>query len=123
MSLRRRVISGFAAVALVLIVSNVALSSTFRGYLLRRIDHQLVANAESFTRPGQPAFGAGEGGGDALTEYFVAVGDPNTGQLEQLNSIFDPEQSPPPKLTIQGITDHVTRPGEKVNPYTASAAV
>src|ERR1700752_3259048 len=109
MSLRRRVISGFAAVALVLIVSNVALSSTFRGYLVRRIDHQLVANAEAFTQPGPPFAGA-EGGGDALTEYFVAVGDPRTGQLEQLNSFLDPEQSPPPKLTIQGITDHVTTP-------------
>jgi two-component system OmpR family sensor kinase len=123
MSLRRRVIIGFVAVALVLVVSNIALSSTFRGYLLRRIDHQLVANAEQFRRPG-PAFPVGgESGGDALTEYFVAVGDPSTGQLSQLNSLFDPEQSPPPKLTIQGITDHVTTPGEGVEPYTAPAAI
>jgi two-component system OmpR family sensor kinase len=123
MSLRRRVVIGFVAVALVLIVSNIALSSTFRGYLLRRIDHQLVANADAFSGPGgPPGFGV-EGGGDALTEYFVAVGDPRTGQLSQLNSLFDPEQSPPPKLTITGITDHVTRPGEKVEPYTASASL
>src|SRR5690349_24306732 len=99
MSLRRRVVIGFVAVALVLIVSNIALSSTFRGYLLRRIDHQLIANADAFSGPGGPGFGV-EGGGDALTEYFVAVGDPRTGQLSQLNSLFDPEQSPPPKLTI-----------------------
>ena len=62
-------------VALVLIVSNVALSSTFRGYLLHRIDDQLVNNAEAFTRPGPPF----QASGDALTEYFVAVGDPSTG--------------------------------------------
>ena len=44
MSLRRRVIIGFVAIAAVLVVTNVALASTFRSYLLNRIDHQLATN-------------------------------------------------------------------------------
>ena len=125
MSLRRRVIVGFVAVAMVLVVTNIALASTFRSFLLRRIDQQLVSNAEPLGGPGvPPGFGvSGEQQAAALTEFFVAIGDPTTGQMRQLNSVFDPEQSPPPKLTIKAVTDHVTVSGAKVRPYTAPASI
>ncbi|MBW3653186.1 MAG: hypothetical protein KY433_06255 [Actinobacteria bacterium] len=42
MSLRRRLVLGLVAVAAVLIVTNVALSRTIEGFLLDRLDEQLV---------------------------------------------------------------------------------
>ncbi|HUR77547.1 MAG TPA: HAMP domain-containing sensor histidine kinase [Acidimicrobiales bacterium] len=120
MSLRRRVVVGFVAVALVLVVSNVALASTFRGYLLNRIDQQLVANAEPLAS-GRP-FG-GPGGGqqaEALTEYFLAVADPETGETRAVSSFFE-DRRPPPRLTIAGVNAHVARLGERAEPYTASS--
>ncbi len=118
MSLRRRVIVGFIAVAAVLVITNVALASQFRSFLLRRIDQQLAATAEPLGR--RPGFVGGLRG-NALTEFFVAVADPSTGDIVQLRSVLDQEQRPPPKVTMGGLIERVTPVGHAVEPYTASA--
>ncbi len=51
MSLRRRVLFGFLAVAAVLVITNLALSSTFESFLVDRVDRQLVDVAS------RPVFG------------------------------------------------------------------
>ena len=61
MSLRRRVLVGFLAVAVVLVVTNIVLASRLRTFLLDRVDHQLVdVAARAFTpHPGPgPDFGS-----------------------------------------------------------------
>ncbi|MEY2472773.1 MAG: two-component system, OmpR family, sensor kinase [Actinomycetota bacterium] len=115
MTLRRRIIVGFVAVAAVLIVSNVALSSQFHSFLLRRVDQQLVNNGVSLR--GRPE---GVGGGPNLTEYYVASLDPDTGQVTHYQSPFE-EQRPSPKLTVKAINAHIVDPGEHASPWTAPA--
>jgi two-component system, OmpR family, sensor kinase len=122
MTLRRRIIVGFIAVALVLIASNVTLSSTFHSFLLRRVDQQLVSSGQSLERGRPPGLG-GPGGdqqGSTLSEYFVASLDTTTGGITQFVSPFD-QQRPAPKLTVKGITDHVVESGQTVKPYTVPA--
>ena len=123
MTLRRRIIVGFVAVAAVLIVSNVALSSQFHSFLLRRVDQQLVNSSQSLARGRPPGFGGpGEDQqGSTLSEYFVASVDPSTGQITQFVPNLD-EQRPAPKLTTKGISDHLTEAGNEPKPYTVNAA-
>jgi len=116
MSLRRRVIIGFVAIAAVLVVTNVALSSTFRSFLLNRVDHQLATNGVPYSRGGP---GPGGNGSGAPTEFFVAYGDPDSGVLTQLG--FSPEERPPPKLNSRTVISHMTNPGQEVEPFTAES--
>lgn len=124
MTLRRRVIIGFIAVAAVLVITNVALTSTFRSYLVNRVDHQLVTAGggprQLLVRP--------PGGGnsnnqqnESLSEYFQAVGDLDSGTLTQVGGVYDPAQRPTPKLTINQIESHLTDPGDKIKPFTTGS--
>jgi len=130
MSLRRRVILGFIVVAAVLVGTNVALTSTFRGYLINRVDHQLVtAGGPLGARP----FGNGPDGSSgasaradseqnrAFSEYFQAIGDLDTGVLTQFGGYYDPAQRPPPELRSDQVTSHLTRPGANIKPFTTKA--
>lgn len=127
MSLRRRVILGFIVVAAVLVGTNIALTSTFRGYLINRVDHQLVTAGGPL---GSRSFGGGgRGDGDragpqqsqAFSEYFQAIGDLDTGVLTQFGGYYDPAQRPPPELHADQVTSHQTRPGADIKPFTTKA--
>ncbi|HVV36378.1 MAG TPA: HAMP domain-containing sensor histidine kinase [Acidimicrobiales bacterium] len=115
MSLRRRIIVGFVAVALVLIASNVALASTFHSFLLHRVDQQLVTSGDSLGR-GRPDLN----GGSTLTEYYVASLDTATGQVTHYESPFE-AQRPSPKLTAKTLNDHIVNPGDAPKPWTTTA--
>jgi two-component system OmpR family sensor kinase len=78
MSLRRRIVIGFVAVALLLIVANAAVSRTLGRFLLERLDRQLVTTAATLADRPPPR------GGDrlrclniapdreeVLTEFFI----------------------------------------------------
>ena len=124
MSLRRRVILGFVAVAAVLVVSNVALASTFRSFLVSRVDQQLqTAGGPLSGRRGGAGPNRGEVGEDnrALSEYFQAEGDLASGTIEVTGGYYDPAQRPPPRLTINRIDAHVTDAGERGKPFTTDA--
>ena len=97
MSLRRRLLIGILAVAAVLIITNTVLSTTFESYLLDRLDQQLVDVAN---RP----FFRGRGPGprledeQALSEYFIAVGEIGGTTLSPISSAFADESESPPRL-------------------------
>jgi len=85
-SLRRRVLLGCVAVAVVLAVADAALASTFRGYLVGRVDEQLLQAADRLDGggPGPDRGGmgplqfrrplpGGPGPGQAFSEFYLAV--------------------------------------------------
>ncbi len=128
MSLRRRVLIGFLAVAAVLVAINLVLSATFHSFLLNRLDRQLVAaGGPLVSRP----FFSGDGGrfpghspsadDEAFTEYFIAVGDPRTGTLTRLSSALADLDRPPPRLSRNELLEHVSSGGEPLRPYTEPA--
>src|SRR4051812_49470636 len=119
MTLRRRIIVGFVAVAAVLIATNLALGSTFHSYLLRRVDQQLSSGGVSLGR-GRPDGIGGENGNNALTEYYIGSFDPESDQITQYVSPFG-KPRPSPKLTGQAIADHVVQPGERGKPGAGEA--
>src|SRR5207244_7444026 len=92
MSLRKRLLLGLLCIATVLVVTNGVLSRTFESFLLDREDRQLVGVAS------RPFFRGGRGlplGGDqALSEYFIAYGDPDSGSLVRLSSAFADQDQP-----------------------------
>ncbi|MGH9181918.1 MAG: sensor histidine kinase [Acidimicrobiales bacterium] len=134
MSLRRRVLVGFLAVAAVLVGTNLALSRTFNSFLLNRLDRQLVTAAVPLgSRPffrgevgrfgglgGAQAGGQADGQGEAFTEYFIAVGDPRSGALVRLSSALDDDAKPPPRLTSDEVLRHLS-PRQSPEPFTAPA--
>lgn len=120
MSLRRRVLLGFLAVAAVLIFTNAALASTFEDYLLRRTDAELVETAA------RPVFGRGgldpiRPGGqrriEPLTDLYIAVADLDGVDLTRLGSALDEDQSPPAP-EADALVSHAAPP-RSVEPFTA----
>ena len=118
MSLRRRLLLGLVTIAAVLVLTNLTLANRYETFLLQRIDDQLVDVAS------RPVFrgdrGPGRRGPDeqTLSEYFIAVGDPATGQLRTTPSAFADESRPPPTLVAGELARRAQRPPE---PFTASA--
>lgn len=134
MSLRRRVVVGFLAVAAALVITNLVLATRSRAFLLDRVDRQLndVA-ARPFFRGGGPGR-VGEGqrpnAGDAptnggtnatLTEYYLAVGDREINELVRVDSAFADTGESPPALDRDLVLDHVAERGETPEPFTAAA--
>jgi two-component system OmpR family sensor kinase len=123
MSLRRRLLLGLVAVAAVLVVTNVILSSTFESVLLTRVDRQLADVASRPIFRAEP--GRGRGGPseqeETLSEFFIAVGNPASSTLTQLNSAFADQNEPPPRLDRAKIVAHVAKEGARPAPFTAPA--
>ncbi|HEX7167723.1 MAG TPA: HAMP domain-containing sensor histidine kinase [Acidimicrobiales bacterium] len=108
MSLRRRVLFGIAAVAAVLVLTNLALASTFQSFLLDRVDRQLEEVAtRPFFRPGRDgARPLPPEQQTALTEFFIAYAHPQTRQLTRYGAAFEPDDRPPPTLEVAKIAAH-----------------
>ncbi|MGQ0521983.1 MAG: ATP-binding protein [Actinomycetota bacterium] len=129
MSLRRRILAGILAVAAVLVGTNLLLSTTVRSFLLDRLDRQLVAAAEPlahqpFSRDGNrgpPGPGPSTAGDEAFTEYFIAVGYPESDTLRRLSSALADAELPPPRLSRNALLEHVAGDHEPLEPYTAPA--
>src|SRR5688500_1081855 len=98
MSLRRRLVLGFVLIGAVLVATNLTLAARYRSFLLERVDRQLVDVA---SRPVFRDEGRGPGrrppDEQTLSEYFIAVGNPDIG-LRQVGSAFADEDQPPPRL-------------------------
>ena len=119
MSLRRRLLAGLFAVAGVLVLGNLALSRTVETYLLDRVDQQLVdvASRPVFRgddRRGRHEFSPAD---QTLSEYFIAVGDPDDNSLTYLTSAFADDDEPPPRLERARVLAQV----ESGQPFTAPA--
>ena len=119
MSLRRRLLVGLVAVAAVLVVSNVVLSGIIESFLLDRVDRQLVEAAPRVFRGdrGRPSPDA-----ETLSEYFLAVGDPESGSLTHLKSAFADETEPPPVLRRDDVLAYLAGHDEPLQPFTADAS-
>lgn len=124
MSLRRRVLVGVLAVAAVLVVTNLVLSSTFQSVLVDRVDGQLVDVASRPVFRGDRGRGPGPPPGESqtLSEYFIAVGGPNGENLTRLSSAFADEDRPPPRLESSEVVEHVAGRGGPPEPFTVPAA-
>jgi len=127
-SLRRRVLLGCAAVALVLFVADVALASTFRRYLLDRVDEQLAETAERIAdfasgplrgRPGRG--GPGPGRGPALTEFYVGIAGPDGRLLRRFDTPLRRDRGVP-ELDPDAVRGAATGPGEPLRPFAADGA-
>jgi two-component system OmpR family sensor kinase len=123
MSLRRRVLVGFLAVAAVLVVTNLALSSTFRSFLIDGVDRQLtgVASRPVFGGDRGRAPGPPPGESQTFTEYFIAVGDRNATNFALRSSAFADENQPPPRLEQAAVLSHATRRRLPPRAFTAPA--
>ena len=128
MSLRRRLLLGLVTVGLVLVVTNVTLGSRYERFLVERIDRQLVDVTS------RPVFGddrdrrAGRRGlptpqEETLSEYFIAVSQPQRGTLTQVGSAFADEDEAPPTLVAAEIEKRAGSPrvAGSVRPFTAEA--
>ncbi|MGI8685225.1 MAG: sensor histidine kinase [Acidimicrobiales bacterium] len=126
MSLRRRLLAGLIGVAAVLVLTNVVLANTIQRFLLDRLDRQLV---EVASRPVFRGDDHGRGGPDrsfpsndsqTLSEYFIAVGDPNADTLTPLGSAFFDETEAPElrrSQLLSNLTDHDAEP----EPFTTAS--
>ena len=131
MSLRRRVLLGCLAVALVLLAADVALASTFRAFLLDQLDEQLTESASrlaSFAgepRGPDPGSAGGPGGpegrgGRPLSEFYVAIADADGDLVGRLDTPLRDDRSAP-QPTAGQIQTHTTDAGEPLEPFTADS--
>ncbi|HVF75648.1 MAG TPA: ATP-binding protein [Acidimicrobiales bacterium] len=116
MSLRRRVIIGVAAIALVLVATNVAISSTFSSFLHDRLDKQLIAASETV----QGRRGLLGRPNEALTEYYIAVIE--GGGIFTVASVLQADERPPPVIDLSQLAANVTGAGQARRPFTVPAA-
>ena len=125
MSLRRRVLVAFVLVALVLVVTNVALSSTFRSFLLDRLDRQLVSATSTLADRRGPRGGGGAcfglpgGEQESLSEYAISCLDASAGILYRFRSPFREEE---PAIDPETVLAHAGDREARPEPFTARAA-
>lgn len=118
MSLRRRILIGVVLVAVVLVGVNGLVAHMFRSFLMGRVDRQLgeVASRPLF-RPGR----VGPLLERAVSEYYIAVVDRNTGALIRLASGLAAAERPPPELGADTLAAHLAPWGAPPRPFTAPA--
>lgn len=126
MSLRRRVVIGSLAVALVLLAADVALAVTFRGFLLGQLDEQLTQSvgpllraAEGSDRLAPPAERPGAPGGP-LSEFYLAVAEADGEVMGRVATPLRQDRADP-ELSAQQVREHATGPGEPLQPFTAGS--
>jgi two-component system OmpR family sensor kinase len=116
MSLRRRLVVGFLAVAAVLVGTNVVLYGTFHSFLLDRVDRQLAdLAARPLLRGGRPP------PQEALTEHYLAVARADGTGVRPVGSSLLDTGRPPPALPAEAILGHAVPRGAPVDPFTAVA--
>ncbi|HEX6257698.1 MAG TPA: HAMP domain-containing sensor histidine kinase [Euzebyales bacterium] len=130
MSLRRRLLLACAAVAVVLFVADVALASTFRSFLLDRLDRQLTVAAERIAdpSPGRPGADGRRGprriapprsGNPALSEYYIGLAAADGTIVEVLGDPLSAQALPEP---APDAVAEAASPGDDVVPFDAESA-
>lgn len=137
MSLRRRLILGCAAIAIVLFVADVALASTFRGFLLGRLDEQLGEAAERVaTAPRRPPSddeppprarqpvrgGPPRADNPAFSEYFIARADASGALIERLGDPLSTSAEAVPAPDPDAVATNATADVQTAAPFTATDA-
>jgi two-component system, OmpR family, sensor kinase len=126
MSLRRRVLLGFLAVAVVLLAADVVLAGTFRSYLLARVDADLVEAAVGIQRfdagppRGGPGGGPGPGPPRAFGEYYLGIADADGNLVVPLEAMSGGDGSVPQPRPDE-IRAHLTPAGTPPEPFSFGA--
>jgi two-component system OmpR family sensor kinase len=127
-SLRRRVLLGCLAVAIVLLAADATIFGTFRSFLVGQVDERLIPAAERLADdvrvPGRPGGGGPRGPGgeehagrEVLSDLYIGVlGDADTSVTRSGPPLRD--DVPPPRLDGASLR---TQAGGKPSPATVGA--
>ncbi|HEX4979655.1 MAG TPA: HAMP domain-containing sensor histidine kinase [Acidimicrobiales bacterium] len=128
MSLRRRILAAFVVVAVVLVVTNAALSSTLRSFLVERLDRQLLTTASTLADRPPPrgpgvrdlrCFANAADQQEVFTEYFIACGSARAATLSRVTS---PLRDDEPILERDALFASASAGGgARPEPYTAAS--
>jgi signal transduction histidine kinase len=128
-SLRRRVLLGCLAVAGVLLATDVVLASTFRSFLLGRVDQQLVQAADplvhgrfrgGFGRPPSTSPSSPTAEQRVYTEYFIGSVAAD-GSLSRIGPGLRENDQSAPKLSATDLTAHLSPSPDALRPFTVSS--
>lgn len=135
MSLRRRLVLAGIVIAAVLFVADVVLATTFRTFLLDRLDQQLIEAAERVAdaphrprpddadgegpRPGEPP---SRSDNPAFSEYFIGRADASGTLVEVLGDPLSSQAEAIPEPDPEEVTAHAATSVTDVQPFTATSA-
>src|SRR5436305_2475336 len=130
MSLRRRVLLGCLIVAAVLLATDAVLASTFRSFLLGRVDQQLVQAADplahgrfrgGFGRPpaSTPPTGASTSEQRIYTEYYIGLATPD-GTVSRFGPALRDNDQSAPKVSAAELAAHLSPSPDDLAPFTVA---
>jgi two-component system OmpR family sensor kinase len=129
MSLRRRVLLGCLLVAAVLLGTDAVLASTFRSFLLGRVDQQVIQAADplvhgrfrgGITRP--PSTSSPSTGEQRVyTEYYIGVAAPD-GTVSRLGPGLRENDQSAPQLSGAGLAAHLSPSPDDLRPFTVPSS-
>jgi two-component system OmpR family sensor kinase len=129
-SLRRLLLLACVAVAVVLFVADIALASTFRSFLLDRLDRQLTEAAQRIADPsagragtdgrrGPPRIAPPRSGNPAFSEYYIGLAAADGTIVEVLGDPLSAQALPEP--SPDAVVDAAATGGD-VAPFEAASA-
>jgi two-component system OmpR family sensor kinase len=129
-SLRRLLLLACVAVAVVLFVADVALASTFRSFLLDRLDRQLTEAADLVANPaarragaagrgGPPRIAPPRSGNPAFSEYYIGLARADGTVVEVLGDPLSAQA--PPEPAPEAVVEAAST-GDDVVPFEAASA-
>ena len=131
MSLRRRVLLGCLIVAAVLLGTDAVLASTFRSFLLGRVDQQLIQAADplahgrfrgGFGRPpaGTPSTSASTSEQRIYTEYYIGLAAEGT--VARFGPALRDNDESAPKVSAAVLADHLSPSPDDLRPFTVASS-
>ena len=136
MSLRRRVLLGCLVVAAVLLATDVVLAATFRGFLLGRVDQQVIQAADplvhgrfrgGFNRPpttAPPSGSTGAGAGSeqrVYTESYIGLVAAD-GAVSRLGPGLREDDESAPKVSAAAMAAHLSPSPDNLEPFTVPSS-
>src|SRR5438270_6631237 len=137
MSLRRRVLLGCLVVAAVLLATDAILASTFRSFLLGRVDQQVAQAADPLAhgrfrgglgggRPGAtpPTTSSGStptGEQRIYTEYYIGLAAAD-GTVSRLGPGLRENDQSQPKLSATALAEHLSPSADDLRPFTVPSS-
>jgi len=137
MSLRRRVLLGCLVVAAVLLATDAVLASTFRSFLLGRVDQQVIQAADPLihgrfrggfpgarlgtTTPTTAPAPTGTGEQRLYTEYYIGVAAAD-GTVSRLGPGLRENDLSAPKLSPGDLADHLSPSADDLRLFTVPSS-
>jgi two-component system OmpR family sensor kinase len=131
MSLRRRVLLGCLIVAAVLLGTDAVLAATFRGFLLGRVDQQVIQAADPLvhgrfrpglsrpptTTPSTSASTPATGEQRVYTEYYIGL-RATDGSVSRLGPGLRENDQSAPKVSASALAAHLSPSADNLEPFT-----